>query len=70
MPTRYFLKIDIMHSVIDGSDTFAVLPTEYWKSVCYIIPSMMFDKVKRERERERERERVNSHYHISVIHTE
>ena len=36
---------EIIQSVLDGNDTFALLPTGGGKSVCFQIPAMMLDGI-------------------------
>ena len=38
-------QCEIIQSVLQGNDTFAVLPTGYGKSICYVLPPLILDKV-------------------------
>jgi hypothetical protein len=35
----------IISAILDGKDVSAILPTGYGKSVCYILPPLILDKV-------------------------
>ncbi len=43
----FFLKgqANVIHSLLDGSDTLAIMPTGGGKSICYQIPSLMFEGI-------------------------
>lgn len=38
-------QLDIIHSVLEGNDTLALLPTGGGKSICYQVPTMMMDGI-------------------------
>jgi len=38
-------QILIMHSILNGKDTFGVLPTGFGKSMCYVLPPLLLDEV-------------------------
>ena len=38
-------QLEIIESILQGNDTFAVLPTGYGKTVCYVLPPLFMDKV-------------------------
>ncbi len=45
---NYVLKekqIEVIENIIAGNDTFAMLPTGFGKSVCYILPPLILDVV-------------------------
>ena len=39
------LQEEIIHAVLEGKDTFALLPTSGGKSICYQIPGMQLDGI-------------------------
>ena len=39
-------QLEVISSVLKQQDTFAVLPTGYGKSICYVLPPLILDKVK------------------------
>lgn len=40
-----FQQLDIIHSVLDGKDTLAIMPTGGGKSLCYQIPALFLDGI-------------------------
>ena len=38
-------QLDVVSSVLNENDTFAVLATGYGKSICYVLPPLIMDKV-------------------------
>lgn len=38
-------QLDVISSVVNRNDTFAVLATGYGKSICYVLPPLIMDKV-------------------------
>ena len=39
-------QLQLISSVLKQQDTFAVLPTGYGKSTCYVLPPLILEKVK------------------------
>ena len=39
-------QLQVISSVLKQQDTFAVLPTGYGNSICYVLPPLILDKVK------------------------
>lgn len=38
-------QLSVIENILLGKDTFAVLPTGYGKSMCYILPPLLLQKV-------------------------
>ena len=38
-------QTDVIRHILQKEDVFAILPTGYGKSLCYVLPPLMLDKV-------------------------